>query len=188
MLKLKQEQIIRIVHDMVREEYEANKFFNGNRIRFNKLTVCDFSVDETKSDYTSGDIFAEPFSLDGNITDAIVFRFTPEHQNRILTNKTEDVIHIEILQKSVNRDMVIAKLNEINSPSNIDTNLNLNIKPKKISMHDIPIDEQNKIIKQTISKANYHRDVLRRKNLNRKLSKKDVEIKYRKGRLNAKPR
>ena len=55
-------------------------------------------------------------------------------------------------------------------------------------MHDIPIDEQNKIIKQTISKANYHRDVLRRKNLNRKLSKKDVEIKYRKGRLNAKPR
>ena len=47
-----------------------------------------------------------------------------------------------------------------------------NVKFKKIKSYEIPSEEQNKIIQQTISKANYHRDIVRRKQYTKKSTKK----------------
>ena len=179
----KKDEVDLFVKDFLRSEKEANAFYNGERIISNEIQFCGFNHGE--GDFT---IRIEKFYLKSNFEkkkeDAIIFKVENDEEN----NRTDEVFNIEVVNKSITKQIVDRELNTsiLNErQKQVDTN----VKFKKIKSYEIPSEEQNKIIQQTISKANYHRDIVRRKQYTKKrTTQKDIEIKYRKGRLNAKPR
>ena len=177
------DEIDLFVKDFLRSEKEANAFYNGERIISNEIQFCGFNHGE--GDFT---IRIEKFYLKSNFEkkkeDAIIFKVENDEEN----NRTNEVFNIEVVNKSITKQIVDRELNT-SILNEAQKQTATNIKFKKIKDYEIPSEEQNKIIQQTISKANYHRDIVRRKQYTKKrTTQKDIEIKYRKGRLNAKPR
>ena len=177
------DEIDLFVKNFLRSEKEANAFYNGERIISNEIQFCGFNHGE--GDFT---IRIEKFYLKSNFEkkkeDAIIFKVENDEEN----NRTNEVFNIEVVNKSITKQIVDRELNT-SILNERQKQADTNVKFKKIKSYEIPSEEQNKIIQQTISKENYHRDIVRRKKYTKKrTTQKDIEIKYRKGRLNAKPR